>query len=170
MGYPADTLAPDERLVLHRHPHWKVLIAPVLWIVLATAAAGLVWWWQGRTELSDTTRTVVGIATGAVWLILAVWLFVAPLVRWSTTHFVITDRRVMFRTGVFTKSGIDIPMSRINTVQFTHDLIARILRTGTLVIESASDDPLEFSDIPQVEAVHSLLYHELHEALDDDPR
>jgi len=41
----------------------------------------------------------------------------------------------------------------------------RMVRTGTLIIESASQDPLEFNDIPQVERVHSLLYHEVFDTL-----
>jgi hypothetical protein len=43
-----------------------------------------------------------------------------------------------------------------------------MLRTGTLVIESASQDPLEFTDIPGVERVHSLLYHEVFDTLDSE--
>jgi hypothetical protein len=44
------------------------------------------------------------------------------------------------------------------------------------VIESAAQDPLEFDDVPQVEQVHSLLYHEVFDAFDafdaghDEPR
>lgn len=74
----------------------------------------------------------------------------------------------MFRTGVFTKTGIDIPLARINSVQFRHDLIDRMFRTGTLIVESASDEPLEFDDIPRVESVHRMLYDELNETLDGD--
>lgn len=37
-----------------------------------------------------------------------VWLTVAPLLRWRTTHFVVTSRRVLVREGVLTRSGIDI--------------------------------------------------------------
>ena len=44
-------------------------------------------------------------------------------------------------------------------------LFDRMLRTGTLIIESASQDPLEFDDIPQIEQVHSLLYHEVFDTL-----
>ena len=43
-----------------------------------------------------------------------------------------------------------------------------MVRTGTLIIESASQDPLEFTDIPRVEQVHSLLYHEVFDTLDSD--
>ena len=74
-----------------------------------------------------------------------------PFLNWLTTHFVITDRRVMFRHGVLTRQGIDIPLARINSVEFRHGLFDRMVRTGTLIIESASQDPLEFYDIPRVE-------------------
>ena len=63
------------------------------------------------------------------------------------------------------RTGIDIPLARINSVEFRHGLIDRMVRTGTLIIESASQDPLEFNDIPQVERVHSLLYHEVFDTL-----
>jgi uncharacterized membrane protein YdbT with pleckstrin-like domain len=91
-----------------------------------------------------------------------VWLTLVPLLRWRTTHFVLTNRRVMVREGILTRSGIDIPIDRINTVQFRHSLIDRIVGCGTLIIESASDEPLEFDDVPQVERVHSLLYYEVN--------
>jgi hypothetical protein len=47
-------------------------------------------------------------------------------------------------------------------VQFRHNVIERILGCGTLIIESAADEPLEFDDIPQVERVHSLLYYDVN--------
>ena len=168
MGYPEDLLAPNERLLLHRHQHWKALIGPTLWLVLITAAAIAAYAWASSASLSDTTMTTIGVATGVAWLGLALWLFGAPLVSWATTHFVITDRRILYRTGIITRSGIDIPVARINTVQFRHGLIDRLFRTGTLIIESASDDPLEFEDIPQVEKVHAMIYNELYDELQDE--
>ena len=39
MGYPENVLAADERVVLHRHPHWKRLFGPVLILLVATALA-----------------------------------------------------------------------------------------------------------------------------------
>ncbi|WP_284250086.1 PH domain-containing protein [Litorihabitans aurantiacus] len=168
MGYPKDTLAADEQLVLHKHPHWKTLVLPFLALVVLTTAAILAWRWSTTADVSDSAATAVGIAVGSLWLVGVLVLFAWPMLRWSTTHFVITDRRVMFRTGILTRTGIDIPMARINTVQFRHHLIDRILRTGTLIIESASDDPLEFSHIPHVERVHSMLYNEVFDTLGDD--
>ena len=165
MGYPDNVLAGDERVVLHRHPHWKRLIGPVFVLLLATAVAGFGLGVVNRMTWDQTAKNIVMIVIGVIWLILVGWLVAWPLLNWRSTHFVITDRRVMFRHGVLTRAGIDIPLARINSVEFRHGLVDRMVRTGTLIIESASQDPLEFHDIPRVEQVHSLLYHEVFDTL-----
>jgi uncharacterized membrane protein YdbT with pleckstrin-like domain len=158
LPYPEDLLRGDERVVVHKHPHWKILVLPVLVLLIivglgsyvAALIDGQSWQLYGWIGLAVVGGTAL------------LWLTVAPLLRWRTTHFVLTTRRVLVREGVLSRSGIDIPISRINTVQFRHSLIDRILGCGTLIVESASDEPLEFDDIPQVERVHSLLYYEVN--------
>jgi uncharacterized membrane protein YdbT with pleckstrin-like domain len=165
VGYPENVLAKDERVVVHRHPHWKRLFWPVVLLLLATAVASFVSAYVGQTDWPQNTKNIVFWVIWGIWLVVVGWLTVWPFFNWWTTHFVITDRRMMFRHGVLSRSGIDIPLARINSVEFRHSLINRMLRTGTLIIESASQDPLEFHDIPQVERVHSLLYHEVFDTL-----
>ena len=164
MGIIERGLAPEEKLLINRHTHGKTLIKPVLIALLATAIAGAV------IFFFDVGGTILDITIGALWAGALVWFLVAPLIRWGTTHFAVTNRRVMYRTGVFNKSGIDIPIARINSVQFRHDFIDRMFKAGTLIIESASDEPLEFNDIPRVEEVHALLYDELNNALTSDDK
>lgn len=168
MGYPDNVLAADEQVVLHRHPHWKRLIGPVLVLLLSTAVAAFGAAVVSRTGWDPRAKNVVSAVIAGLWLLTVGWLTVRPFLAWLTTHFVITDRRVMYRHGVLTRAGIDIPLARINSVEFRHGLFDRMLRTGTLVIESASQDPLEFHDIPGVEQVHSLLYHEVFDTLDSE--
>jgi uncharacterized membrane protein YdbT with pleckstrin-like domain len=168
VGYPDNVLARDEQVVLHRHPHWKRLTASVLILVVSAAVAAFVAGYVNDLSWDATAKHVVQLVTLAVWLVIVGWLTVWPFLNWLTTHFVITDRRVMFRHGLITRSGIDIPLARINSVEFRHGLLDRVLRTGTLIIESASQDPLEFHDIPRVERVHSLLYHEVFDTLDSE--
>ena len=165
MGYPDNVLANDEQVVLHRHPHWKRLFWPVVVLILASAAASFGSAVVNSTTWDPTAKRVIFAVIGAIWLIVIGWLTLGPFLNWLTTHFVITDRRVMFRHGVLSRSGIDIPLARINSVEFRHRLIDRMLRTGTLIVESASQDPLEFYDIPRVEHVHALLYHEVFDTL-----
>ena len=161
MAYPDELLVEGEQVVMHKHPHWKMLVVPVLVLLVAVA-------------LGTFLAAVVREQSWApwAWLVLAV-LAVAlvvratllPVLRWRTTHFVVTTHRVLVREGVFTRKGIDIPLSRINSVQFRHTLLERIVGSGTLIIESASDEPLEFDDVPGVQAVHALLYSEVADEL-----
>jgi uncharacterized membrane protein YdbT with pleckstrin-like domain len=164
VAYPDDLLGEDEHVVIHKHPHWKMLLVPVL-VFLVTIGLGAF-----LAALADRVagREIAWIVIAVACLLPIARFCVAPLVRWRTTHFVITSQRVMSREGVFSRTGIDIPMSRINSVQFRHGLVDRMLGCGTLVIESASDEPLEFDDIPDVERVHTLLYREVNDDPDDD--
>jgi uncharacterized membrane protein YdbT with pleckstrin-like domain len=158
LPYPDDLLRGDERVVVHKHPHWKMLVLPVLAFLLIVGLGSYV----AALVVGQSWQLYAWIGLAVLGGIGVSWLTVAPLLRWRTTHFVLTTRRVLVREGVLSRSGIDIPISRINSVQFRHSLIDRILGCGTLIIESASDEPLEFDDIPQVERVHSLLYYEVN--------
>lgn len=164
MAYPDDLLSDGERVVLHKHPHWKMLLVPYLALLIVLGAG--IW---GAILVQDLTWvTIAWIIIGAVALALVVWLFLVPFVRWRTTHFIITTDRVMAREGVINRTGIDIPLSRISSVRFEHGLVDRIVGCGTLIIESSSQEPLEFDDIPNVERVHTLLYREVNDNPNDD--
>lgn len=161
MGYPEDVLAPEEELILHRHPHWKMLFWPVVTLVVATALAGFLGGLAWRSFDTDNPRAIALIAVLVAWLVVVAWRCVGPVISWKSTHFIVTDRRVLVRAGVLTHTGIDIPMSRISSVQFRNGLFDRMLGTGTLIIGSSSEEPLEYDDIPQVQQVHALLYHQV---------
>jgi membrane protein YdbS with pleckstrin-like domain len=166
VAYPDDLLSPSEHVVIHKHPHWKMLLLPVFFLLVIVAVAAFV-----ASLVADTSWSLIAwIALAVIGLVLIGWLTLAPLVRWRTTHFIVTSDRVMAREGVLKRTGLDIPLSRINSVRFEHSLLDRVLGCGTLIIESASDEPLEFDDIPNVERVHSLLYREVNDNPDDDYR
>jgi membrane protein YdbS with pleckstrin-like domain len=164
MAYPENLLTEGEEVVLHKHPHWKMLILPVLIFLVVVAAASF----ASAAFAKQPWHEAAWIAIVVVAVVLIVWCTLIPLMRWRTTHFIVTTDRVMSREGVLNRTGMDIPLSRINSVRFEHGLIDRIWGAGTLIIESASDEPLEFDDIPQVEYVHSLLYREVNDNPDDD--
>ncbi|MET8422340.1 PH domain-containing protein [Nocardia sp. NPDC004860] len=168
MGYPEEALAPEEVLLLHRHPHWKMLFWPAVTFILVTALAGFA---AGVTARNTGGTLQTGLLLGilALWLGIVVWRSLAPLIRWKSTHFIVTDRRVLIRQGVLTHTGIDIPMNRISNVQFRHGLFDRMLGTGTLIIGSSSEDPLEYDDIPHVQQVHAMLYHQVFDVVQNNP-
>ncbi|MFI5906629.1 PH domain-containing protein [Dactylosporangium sp. NPDC051541] len=152
MGFPESVLTKDEQVVLHLHPHWKALFLPVVWFVLAVAAfvtlAILTSW--GMIPLLIVAGVLV-----VILFVITVW----PWVKWRTTHYVFTNERVIMRSGVFSRSGRDIPMGRINDVSFSHSLFERMLGCGTLTIESAGErGQVQLTNLPQVEKTQSVLY------------
>lgn len=162
-------MAKGEQVVLHRHPHWRCLVGPVLIFILATGlgvfTTAIINAWGDHPHWNQLTRNVSYGVIWGIWLFAIGWLTLKPFLRWLTTHFVVTNRRVMFRQGLLTRSGIDIPLARINSVEFRDRILERVFRSGTLIIESASMDPLEFHDIPRLREVHALLYHEVFDTL-----
>jgi membrane protein YdbS with pleckstrin-like domain len=164
VAYPDNLLTEGEQVVLNKHPHWKMLILPVLILLIVVGVGAYLSALAGK----QSWHFAAWLAIVVIGVVLVVWFTIIPLIRWRTTHFIVTTDRVMAREGVLKRTGLDIPLSRINSVRFEHGVIDRIWGAGTLIIESASDDPLEFDDIPQVEYVHSLLYREVND--DDDER
>jgi membrane protein YdbS with pleckstrin-like domain len=147
--------AEDEQSVLLMHPHWKVLVQPVLVAVLIVAAAMVVVVVIPASKYSAVAR----LATAAVALLaLMLWLMV-PLLRWRTTTYELTNRRLRVRAGIITRQGRDIPLARINDVSFQKGPLDRLLGCGRLVVESAGEHgQITLTEIPHVEAVHQTLF------------
>ena len=158
VGFPESVLTKDERVVLHLHPHWKALIWPVFWLIVA--AVGLAALWIFASGWSQ----IVLLAITAVVLLLLVVLAFWPWLKWRTTHYVFTNERVILREGIVRRDGRDIPLGRVNDVSFSHGIIDRMLGCGVLTIESAGErGQVTLNDIPHVERSQSVLY-ELVEA------
>lgn len=157
-SYPYGQLTDGEQLLIHQHPHWKLLVLPA-----AVGAAVLVsCCYLAALAASHSWRDVAWVALAIVGGGLLIRLFLAPWLRWKTTHFVVTTDKIMFREGVLRRAGINIPLKRIASIRYEHDFNDRIFGCGTLIVEGMSDEPLTFTDIPNVEQVHNLLYQAIN--------
>jgi uncharacterized membrane protein YdbT with pleckstrin-like domain len=155
MGYPTKLLAEDEHLVLDLHPHWKALISPLITLVLVLGIGGFI----AAAVPEGKRQGLERLGVLVVGLLLLGFYVVRPFLKWITTHFVVTDRRVLVRTGILARSGKDIPLSRINDITFSHTFLERLLGCGTLVVESAGErGQVTLSDVPKVERVQRQLY------------
>src|SRR3954454_13148923 len=151
MAYPRKLLGDDETVVLDLHPHWKVLVLPVVGLLAVLALVGFL-----TAQHFGSTPEYVILAVAAA---LVVFLFVVPLLKWRTTHFVVTSERVVMRSGVLGRQGRDIPLSPINDVSFHHTFFERLLGCGTLVVESAGErGHVTLAGIPRVERVQRTVY------------
>jgi uncharacterized membrane protein YdbT with pleckstrin-like domain len=94
-------------------------------------------------------------------VIWAVWLGLTYL-QWQYTHFVVTDDRVIFRHGVIAKHGVEIPLERINNINFDQGFWERIIGAGDLDIESAGrEGQSHFEDVRHPDAVQQEIYRQM---------
>lgn len=152
MNLPRKFLGTDEHVILHLRTHGKALIMPYAGLLVAVAAAVALYIYVPASWGGAATWTIVGLS-----LIAIVAFFVLPFLRWRTSTYSITNRRVITRKGIINKSGHDLPLSRINNITYERSLMDRILGCGTLVFTTAAEAPVTLPDVPKVEQVHVLL-------------
>ena len=150
-----DGLTEGEHLVLRLHPHWKTVIRPVLLLALIVAAviAALVFL-PGSAD-----KSAVRLGIGAVAVVVAIACTAVPFLRWRTTTYELTTRRLRLRDGVISRNGRDFPLLRISDVSFSHGPVDRLLGCGKLIVESPGEHgQLVLSEIPRVQRVQATLF------------
>jgi uncharacterized membrane protein YdbT with pleckstrin-like domain len=146
-------LSAGEHVVLRLHQHWKTVLGPVLALALIIAATLAV------LLLVPRLVAVARLGIGAVALVLVIVFVAGPLLRWWTTSYELTNRRLRLRAGVITRRGRDFPLSRISDVSFAQGLLDRVLGCGRLVVESPGEHgQLVLTEIPRVQQVQATLF------------
>jgi uncharacterized membrane protein YdbT with pleckstrin-like domain len=154
VSYPDKLLAEDEEVVRHLHPHWLTLARPVLVLLLVVGGSSFGAALVPSGPLQGAVRSVVaGLA-----LVVLVVAVLRPVLRWRTTHHVVTTHRVLLREGVLARRGRDIALSRITDVSYRQTLGQRLVRSGTLTIDSLGDGGTTVLErVPDCEGVQQLL-------------
>jgi uncharacterized membrane protein YdbT with pleckstrin-like domain len=142
-----------EDVVLALHPHMVFFVRSGL-ALIASLALGifmLVNHWQG-----------LSLAVAGVLVLLALVWVGLTYATWATINFVITTDRLIYRHGVLSKHGIEIPLERVNTVFFHQTLLERLVGSGDLTIESAGERGSEsFSNVRKPSAVQNEIYRQM---------
>lgn len=160
MGISESHLHRDERIVLDLHPHWVMMAKAVVALVAATALGIFLW---VRLDGDGTWESIVAWI-GILLIVASLLWFAQRWLTWYSTNFVVTTDRCIYRSGVISKKGIEIPLERINTVFFEQGLMDRLVRAGTLVIESAGEQGRQtFSDVKNPINVQKVLYQEMED-------
>ncbi len=155
VAFPRNLLHENEELVLDLRPHWYQMIKPVAIAVAALVLTILVvgLWGPEGTFGNAVKLLCVILLVGALGLV--GWKYLV----WNSTMFVLTSDRIVSRRGVLTKSGIEIPLERINTVFFSQTVFERMLGSGDVAIESAGERGTEtFDNIRKPSIVQKEIY------------
>ncbi|MCV2488547.1 PH domain-containing protein [Geodermatophilus sp. YIM 151500] len=154
MPYPDRLLGDDEEVVAHLHPHALTLFWPLVLFLLLVGAASF----GAALVPSGAQQGSWRLVVVASALLLALVLVVVPLLRWRTTHYVLTTHRLLLRTGVLARHGRDIALSRITEVTYRQTLWDRLIRSGTVTVETLGEHaPTVLTSVPDSEGVQTLL-------------
>ncbi|WP_375002793.1 PH domain-containing protein [Aeromicrobium sp. CTD01-1L150] len=166
MALSRKLLMTGESVIETTRTHVKVLFVPLVVFLAGSFAGGFLAAQAGNAGDGWVRWVVVAIAA-----VLVIWFAVIPFVRWLLWTYTLTNKRIVEQKGILTREGRVIPLSRVNDVSFEKNLNDRILRCGTLVVHTASEEQgLLLRDIPGIEDFHrtvSTLVYDSHQPRDD---
>jgi membrane protein YdbS with pleckstrin-like domain len=156
MAYPKNLIQDGETVALDLRPHWWYFSRNILTGIPLFIIVILVF------DIHDADiKKYTGWLVGLIALAWAGWL-VLKYFQWVMTYFVVTSRRVIYRTGVLSKKGVEIPLERINNINFHQRIIDRIIGAGDLDIESAGrDGQSHFDFVRHPDGVQHEIYRQM---------
>jgi uncharacterized membrane protein YdbT with pleckstrin-like domain len=162
VAYPDSLLADDEEVVAHLHPHATTLFWPVVrFLVVVGAASYLAALVPAGRQQGVLRLVLLGVALAVLAVAVA-----RPVLRWRTTHVVVTTHRVLTRSGIVSRSGRDVPLSRVTDVSSHRTLWERVVRSGTVTVASVGGGPLVLRRVPDSDGLQALLVQLLEEGAD----
>jgi membrane protein YdbS with pleckstrin-like domain/GNAT superfamily N-acetyltransferase len=155
MAFPKRLLTQDENIILDLRPHWIALVGPVVVALLVFGVGG----WLIAIRPDGFWGKVVLIAVLVVGVFLLVVYCLRTLIKWGTSHFVVTNERVIHRQGLISKTSMEIPLDRIQNVRFHQGIFERMIGAGDVILESAGETGTNtFSDIRHPEQTQKVIY------------
>ncbi|GAB3154771.1 PH domain-containing protein [Amycolatopsis sp. NPDC004378] len=127
---PDEYLLDTERRVIRIRRHWAVL----LWDTFEAAALLAV-----CVLVSYLLPPALYIGQNVLWYValLVVLRFAYVVMEWWVERLVVTDKRFVMTTGVFTTKVLMMPISKVTDLSYVRTATGRMMGYGTMVVESA---------------------------------
>lgn len=138
--------------MLRLRRHGRALTLPVLMLAALAVAAGF---WVGALPEAWMNLAAAGGAAA-----LALLLGVGPVLSWLTRRTIITNRRVIARSGVFVQHRSEVPLSRVREVRSRRTLVQRMFGSGDIELVGGVGGvggSTVLRDVPGFEAVADAL-------------
>ena len=135
MSYVDANLLEGERMLYRTRLHWKVFVPPILFALVMSVPVAWI--------------ALAGTWTVFAWIPLAlalVWL-IAAFVKRQTSEFVVTNKRVLMKIGVFTVRSIELLLSKVEAITVHQSLMGRMLGYGDIVLTGSGGTVEPFSTI-----------------------
>jgi uncharacterized membrane protein YdbT with pleckstrin-like domain len=142
MKYVEQVLQPGETVTYATSLHWLVYLRAILLAILALG------FWVAAAALPEQA---LALDVGAALMgLLALMSGLSALIRRATTELAVTDRRVIYKTGIFQRHSLEMNRSKVETVGVNQSILGRILGYGTVIVRGTggSFEPVPFIGDP----------------------
>jgi uncharacterized membrane protein YdbT with pleckstrin-like domain len=147
MSYIQRVLQPGETVVHQARLH-PLIFLPALFL-LVIALAFLV----ASTQFADE-KIIIGLeAAAAMFGLLALASWARAAIRRATTELAVTDRRVIYKSGLLARHTLEMNRSKVESVDVDQSILGRIFSFGTIIVRGTGgslepirliSDPLTF--------------------------
>jgi uncharacterized membrane protein YdbT with pleckstrin-like domain len=132
--YLKSLLGENEQVLFVTHQHWLVLAGEILSECLLSVAlvvlVSLIW--------SLWVPNVL-VALGYLLLVFPLISLWRDVLIWSNRKYVVTSRRVIQLSGVFSKNVTDSSLEKVNDVKMNQSFLGRMFDFGDIEILTASE-------------------------------
>jgi uncharacterized membrane protein YdbT with pleckstrin-like domain len=147
--------ATPESVVARLRPHGRALFAPTVALLLTVGAVAYLF---GRFAEGWQNLAVLGVGA-----LLALLLWLVPLLHWLGRNYTITTRRIILRSGFLVRIRQELLHSRGYDVTVRKNGLQSIFGSGDVQVNTGLDHPVVMRDVPSADLVQAAL-HDLMEA------
>ena len=157
MTYALKNLAPGESILYRARYHWVFYSFSIIVLFLA-AALGVASLVATKNQAGDEIGNPLKWLAAA-FAAIALVAFLARRFRANLDEFVVTNRRVIRKVGLFAREIQHAPIEKIQDVTIEQGILGRLLGYGTVIVETASEKGmLVFPSIASPESMRTHIW------------
>ena len=84
---------------------------------------------------------------GIVFIVITCFKGVSSFVNYKNSKFILTDKRLIMRTGIFNKKFLDFMREEIKDIQINQSFLAKLVDYGEVTVIDRNDGKHPFSNI-----------------------
>jgi len=139
MGYVDKHLLEGEKVVYRARLHRVIFLPPLALALLGIIVAVLI-------NHYFTNRGAAGIV-GAAFLIVAILFAIPRYIRYATSEFAVTNKRVTVKVGLIYRDTLELVLAKVETIGVEQTILGRILNYGTIIFTGTGGTKEPFKGI-----------------------
>jgi uncharacterized membrane protein YdbT with pleckstrin-like domain len=142
--------AQPENVVARLRPHGRALFWPTVALLLVVGATGYFFGTLPEDWENLALLAVAGLLALLLWLV--------PLLSWLGRNYTITTRRVILRSGFFVRVRQELLLASATDVTVRKTGLQTVFGSGDVRINTGIESPVVLADVPSPDLVQAALF------------